>query len=163
MELKLNVGMGTPISAETDVLVNLKQKSVFDFVATNFHENYQKWMCDVVELEFLDGVPVSKGHKVRQVRLENDQRITSVFEITDYDPSNHFAFEGKDSPYRQSYRMESVDSERTKLSFCFELLELEFFMRPFVKLIRVAMVEGVEGTTNTLADLLNQKSLIQEN
>jgi hypothetical protein len=163
MDLKLKVGMGAPVSAETDVIVNLKQKSVFDFVAANFHENYQKWMCDVVELEFLDGVPIDKGYRVKQVRLENDQRITTVFEVTKYDPSNRFAFEGKDSPYRQSYTMESVDSEQTKLSFCFELLEIEFFMRPFVKLIRVAMVEGVEGTIETLADLLKQKSLTQEN
>lgn len=158
MPLKLNVGMGAPVVAEADVIVNLQQKSVFDFIARNFHENYQKWMSDVVELEFLDGIPVDKGYRVKQVKLENDQRIATVFEITDYDPNNRFAFEGKDSPYRQSYTMESVDSERTKLSFSFELLEIEFFMRPFVKLIRVAMIEGVEGTTNTLVSLLNQKS-----
>ena len=161
MQLKLNVATEAPVGAETNVIVNLQQKSVFDFIAGNFHENYRKWMSDVVELEFPDGVPVGKGCKVKQVRLENDQRIPSVFEVIACDPCDRFAFEGKDMPYRQIYRMEALGSEQTKVSFRFELLEVEFFMRPFVKLIRVAMVEGVEGTIETLADLLSQESLKQ--
>jgi hypothetical protein len=35
-------------------------------------------------------------------------------------------------------------------------------MRPFVKLIRVAMVEGMESTIETLAELLSQESLKQK-
>jgi hypothetical protein len=161
MQLKLNTNMGAPVCAECDVVVNLQQKSVFDFISGNFHENYQKWMADVVELEFPDGVPVGKGDKVRQVKLENDERIPSVFEVTACDPCDRFAFEGKDMPYRQIYTMEALGPEETRVSFRFELLEIEFFMRPFVKLIRVAAVEGVESTIKTLADLLNQQSLKQ--
>ncbi|MFM8333346.1 MAG: hypothetical protein ACKN9T_16840 [Candidatus Methylumidiphilus sp.] len=162
MQLKLNVGGGVPVGAEAAVVVNLQQKLVFSFIVGNFHENYVKWMSNIVELEFFNGVPIDKGHKVRQVRVENNEQITSVFEIIDCDLWDNFVFEGKDSPYRQIYRMEMLSSEQTKVTFRFELLELEFFMRPFVKLIRVAMVEGVESTIETLANLLNQESLKQK-
>jgi hypothetical protein len=95
---------GSAITAETEVVVNLRQRAVFDFIATNFHENYGKWMPDVVELEFLDGVPLAIGSKVRQVKLESNERISSVFEVTACDPHETFICEGKDMPYRQIYR-----------------------------------------------------------
>jgi hypothetical protein len=162
MPLIPSANLAAPVGAETDVIVNMQQKSVFDFIAGNFHENYRRWMSDVVELEYPDGVPVGKGSKVRQVRIENDERIPSVFEVIACDPCDRFAFEGMNMPYRQIYTMEDLGSDKTKVSFRFELLEVEFFMRPFVKLIRVAMVEGVEGTVETLADLLSQESLKQK-
>lgn len=154
MQLKLNSYMDTPIGAEADVVINMPQKLVFDFIAGNFHNNYQKWMPDVVELEFIDGIPVEKGGKVRQVKLENNQRIPSIFEVMECSPYDLFAFEGKDVPYRQIYKINALGPEETKLVFRFELLEIDFFMRPFVKLIRVAVTEGVECTVKTLADLL---------
>lgn len=162
MPLKFNPGFTAPVSAEGEAIVNLQQQAVFDFIAKNFHENYQKWMPDVIELEFLDDVPVGKGDKVRQVKLENNEKITSVFEVTACDPCDCFVLEGKDMPYRQIYRTEALSPTETKVYFRFEVLEVEFFMRPFIKLIRVAVVEGIESTLETLADLLSQESLKQQ-
>jgi hypothetical protein len=162
MALTPKMEKGTSVSAETDVVVNLEQQAVFDFIAKNFHENYEKWMPGVIELEFLDGVPVGKGDKVRQVRLENEEKICSVFEITAWNPNDSFVLEGKDMPYRQIYRLEPLGPAETKVYFRFEVLEIEFFMRPFVKLIRVAVVEGVENTMETLASLLSQESSKQK-
>jgi hypothetical protein len=157
MDLKLKINRSDPVVAESTAIVPLEQDKVFDFIANQFHQNYQKWMPDVVELEPLDGVPVAVGSKLRQIRLENDDRISSMFEITAIEPCQQFSFEGLDQPYRHTYQMNAGDDSTTHVTFRFELLEVEILMRPFVKLIRAAMVEGVESTVETLSQLLNQK------
>jgi uncharacterized protein YkuJ len=112
-------------------------------------------MPDVVELEPLDGVPLRVGSKVRQVRLENDEPITSTFQVIEYEKCEHFSFQGIDMPYRQIYRIEAVGPSQSNVTFRFELLEVELFMRPFIKLLRGAISEGVENTVDTLTTLLN--------
>ena len=41
----------------------------------------------------------------------------------------------------------------TRLSFTFELLELQMFMRPFEKLIRIVVRDGAERTVRNLKRL----------
>ena len=103
----------------------------------------------------LDGVPIKHGSKVRQVRIENEEEITSVFEITHLTPTDLLSLQGIDMPYRQTYQIEAIGPHQSTITFRFELLEVELFMRPFVKLIRSAIEEGVESTTQTLQELLN--------
>ena len=57
-------------------------------------------------------------------------------------------------PYRQVYRIDPLNSEETRITFRFEILEVDLFMRPFVKLIRSAMEEGVEITLSALNGLI---------
>ncbi len=136
-------------------MIDREQAQVFDFIAGHFHENYPRWMTDVIELECLDPVPVKIGTRVRQVRVENNEEITSTFEIKEIEAFDTFSFQGIDMPYRQIYRIDPVSQGKSHLTFRFELLEVDLFMRPFVKLIRSAMIEGVEGTLVTLSSLLN--------
>ena len=155
MELKLNVNRTDPVTAEASAVIDREQAQVFDFIAGHFHENYPRWMTDVIELECLAPAPVKKGTRVRQVRLENDEQITSTFEIKELEAFDTFSFEGIDMPYRQIYRIDPVSQGKSHLTFRFELLEVDLFMRPFVKLIRSAMIEGVESTLATLSTLLS--------
>ena len=154
MELKIKPNLSEPIAAEMTATVRQDQAKVFEFIADNFHENYQRWMTDVVELEPLDGVPLRKGSRVRQVRLENEEPVTSTFEVLEFEKSDLFSFQGIDMPYKQIYRIESLGPTETNVTFRFELLEVELFMRPFVKLLRSAISEGVETTVMTLTSLL---------
>jgi hypothetical protein len=154
MELKIKPNLSEPIAAEMTATVRQDQTKVFEFIADNFHENYQRWMTDVVELEPLDGVPLRKGSRVRQVRLENEEPVTSTFEVLEFEKSDLFSFQGIDMPYKQIYRIESLGPTETNVTFRFELLEVELFMRPFVKLLRSAISEGVETTVMTLTSLL---------
>ena len=158
MDLKGKMNLQEPVTGEAETVVDLKHDQVFDFIATNFHQNYQKWMPDVVNVEFLDGVPVHKGSRVKQVKSENDENVTSTFEITEFSKADKFSFEGRDSPYRQIYSIAPLGPKKTSLSFRFELLEVDLFMRPFVKLIRASILEGVESTTEALYALLNHKA-----
>ena len=154
MELKIKPNLSEPIAAEMTATVRQDQTKVFEFIADNFHENYQRWMPDVVELDPLDGVPLRKGSRVRQVRLENEEPVTSTFEVVEFEKSDLFSFQGIDMPYKQIYRIESLGPAETNVTFRFELLEVELFMRPFVKLLRSAISEGVETTVLTLTSLL---------
>ena len=45
----------------------------------------------------------------------------------------------------------------TRLTFRFELLELEMFMRPFQKLIRYAIEDGAESTVENIKNLIDVK------
>ena len=159
MELKLNVNRPDPVVAEASTVINQGQHRIFDFIAGNFHENYPRWMTDVTEFECLDPLPVHQGSRFRQVRVENEDPVTSVFEVREFEAFNILSFEGVDMPYRQIYRIDATDANTSHLTFRFELLEVELFMRPFVKLIRSAMVEGVENTLETLSSLLDQPQL----
>lgn len=151
----MNVNRTDPVTAEASTVIDREQAQVFDFIAGHFHENYPRWMTDVIELECLDPVPVKIGTRVRQVRVENNEEITSTFEIKEVEAFDTFSFQGIDMPYRQIYRIDPVSQGKSHLTFRFELLEVDLFMRPFVKLIRSAMIEGVEGTLVTLSSLLN--------
>lgn len=52
---------------------------------------------------------------------------------------------------------ESQDqAAQTKLTYRFELLEIEIFMRPFAKLIRVAIEEGAENIVGNIKELLTE-------
>lgn len=159
MELKLNVNKAEPVIAEATAVIHQGQHRVFDFIAGHFYENYPRWMTDVTELECLDPLPVRKGTRLRQVRVENDDAVPSVFEVREFEAYDTLSFEGLDLPYRQIYRIDPAGDSSSRLTFRFELLEVELFMRPFVKLIRRAMVEGVENTLETLAGLLNPSPL----
>jgi Polyketide cyclase / dehydrase and lipid transport len=153
MELKLKP-TAEPISAEMSTVVNHEPCKVFEFIADRFHENYQQWMPDVVELEPLDGIPLRRGSRVRQVRLENEEMIQSTFEVLEFEKCELFSFQGIDMPYRQVYRIEAKGPDQSEITFRFELLEIELFMRPFVKLLRSAISEGVENTVQSLTTLL---------
>jgi hypothetical protein len=46
------------------------------------------------------------------------------------------------------------EPQSTRLTFRFELLEVEVFMRPFQKLIRSAIEDGAENTVETIKNLI---------
>ena len=46
------------------------------------------------------------------------------------------------------------EGDQTRLTFVFELTRLDFFMRPFEKLIRVAVQEGAQRTVRNIKGLL---------
>jgi hypothetical protein len=52
----------------------------------------------------------------------------------------------------------SEEKEPTHLTFRFELLELEVFMRPFEKMIRFAIEDGAENTVENIKNLINAES-----
>ena len=146
-----------PVVGEASIDIDQNMHDVFSYVGEHFFENYPKWAVEVVEFETIGNTDVFVGAKAKQVRLDNGAKVESVFEITKYQPDSVLTFEGVSAPYRSSYFL-VCDSENkpTHLRFCFELLELDVFMRPFQKLIRYAIEEGAENTVENIKNLMIQ-------
>lgn len=155
MPIKLPFDSTQAITGEASVYIEKPSQDVFHFIADDFFENYPKWSPDVVELEPLDSNQIAVGKKAKQVREDNGDRVESVLEITDYHPNVLFKFAGINAPYRHTYALdENHEQQVTELTFRFELLELDVFMRPFQKLIRLAIEDGAENTVNSIKTLL---------
>lgn len=155
MAIPLKFDLNKPVSGEASVDLDHPRREVFEIVGEHFFENYPKWAEEVAEFEPLDGYRVHVGARARQVRVDNGAEVESVFEITEYEPVNKLVLKGLSAPYKQSYLLESGQiSQPTRLTFRFELLELEIFMRPFEKLIRYAIEEGAENTVENIKKLI---------
>lgn len=155
MQLKLPFESAKSVVGEATIEIDKPADEVFEFVGEGFFNNYPRWAVEVVEFEPLDGETVFVGAKAKQVRKDNDAEVESIFEITDFQPCEKLALQGINDPYRHSYILEDKEKNKpTKLTFRFELLELEIFMRPFEKLIRYAIEDGAENTVQNIKNLI---------
>ena len=155
MKMKLSFGTSKQICGEASIVIDACEKDVFCFIANNFFLNYPKWAPEVIELEAIDGEKVKVGAKGRQVREDNDSQIESIFEIVEFKPHSAFVIQGLSTPYKQTYMtVGEGKNTQTRLTFRFDLLEIEIFMRPFEKLIRVAIEDGAENTVERIRDLV---------
>jgi len=156
MHIKFPFDSHKPIAGEACIDIDKPVDDVFHYVGENFFENYPKWAVEVVDFEPLDGKEVFIGAKAKQIRNDNNGEIESVFEITEYQLKSKLIFQGLTQPYKHSYLLEAIQEDRrpTRLTFRFEFLELEVFMRPFEKLIRCAIEDGAENTVENIRNLI---------
>ncbi|MDD5228571.1 MAG: SRPBCC family protein [Methylococcales bacterium] len=158
MQIKNLFDSSHPVVGEASIEINKPIHDVFSYVGEHFFENYPKWAVEVVGFEPLDSTEVFVGAKAKQIRKDNGAKVESVFEIIDYEPDLKLVFEGIEAPYRHSYLLESnEENQPTYLTFRFELLELDVFMRPFQKLIRSAIEDGAENTVENIKNLIAVK------
>ncbi|MCK9620001.1 MAG: SRPBCC family protein [Methylobacter sp.] len=159
MQIKFPFDLSKPITGEASIEINKPIQDVFSYIGEHFFDNYPKWSVGVVKFEPLDGKDVFIGARAKQIRKDNGDEIESIFEITDYQPIVRLTFKGLTEPYKHSYFLESNEQKQpTRLTFRFELLELEVFMRPFEKLIRSAIEDGAENTVENIKDLIALES-----
>jgi hypothetical protein len=155
VQIKFSFDSSKPIAGEASIEIDKPINDVFAYIGEHFYDNYPKWALEVVELEPLDGNKVFVGAKAKQVREDNGSKVESVFEITDYQPAMKLIFKGLTEPYTHSYLLESSQEKQcTRLTFRFELAEIDVFMRPFQKLIRSAIEDGAENTVENIKKLL---------
>ena len=148
----------TPVVGKADIKVQSPCKEVFSFVGANFIKNYPKWSPEVVELESLTDGVVKVGTMCRQVRIDQGRRSESTFKVTIFQPGKRICFEGVSNPYRCDYVLEKgTGASASQIHFTFELLSLELFMRPFEKLIRLAVQDGTEKTVRNIKKLVESK------
>ena len=148
----------TPVVGAADIKVQSPREEIFNFVGANFLKNYPKWSPEVVDLESLTDGDVKVGTMCRQVRIDQGRRSESTFKVTIYQPGKRICFEGVSNPYRCDYVLKAdKDSSSSYIHFTFELLSLELFMRPFEKLIRVAVQDGTEKTVKNIKKLVESK------
>ncbi len=149
----------TPVVGKADIKVQSPCKVVFGFVGADFIKNYPRWSPEVVDLESLTDGSVKVGTMCRQVRIDQGRRSESTFKVTIFQPGKRICFEGVSNPYRCDYVIETDKTTSVShIHFTFELLSLELFMRPFEKLIRMAVQDGTEKTVRNIKKLVESKN-----
>ena len=158
MPIKFPFDSTKPVTGQASIDIGRHLPDVFAIIGENFFENYPKWAVEVTNFIPLDGKKAYVGARAKQIRKDNDTSVESTFAITDYQPYNKLIFQGLDEPFRHIYLLDgNEDSLPTRLTFRFEILELEVFMRPFEKLIRYAIEEGAENTVKNIKNLITEE------
>jgi hypothetical protein len=149
-----NLASKEPVIGKASITIDRPGEEVFQYIAVDFFQNYPKLSPEVIQLEALTNGPVKLGTIARQVRVDQGHRSESRFRVTLYEPNKRLCFAGVSDPYRCTYELQELNQGKTvRLSFTFELLELQLFMRPFEKLIRVVVQDGAERTVRNLKRL----------
>ena len=78
----------------------------------------------------------------------------STFEVTDISAPQRIEIKGKSEPFSSAYEFAKETDASTRLAFTFELKELDLVMRPFQKLIKIALQEGAVQTVENIKQLL---------
>ncbi|MGR9046644.1 MAG: hypothetical protein ACU83N_15240 [Gammaproteobacteria bacterium] len=145
------------VIGKASIKIERPVQEVYDYVAVHFFENYPKWALEVIEFKPINNNPMKVGALARQTRIDQGQKIESIFEIMVMQPNELLILNGLSAPYRNSYLFQAIhNNEETLLTFSFELLELEIFMRPFEKLIRTAIEEGAQNTVQNIYNLITR-------
>jgi hypothetical protein len=141
--------MRSVIRADSAIVVERPPQAVYDYVANGFFRNYPRWAPEVVQLTALTPGPIRVGALGRQVRVDFGRRTEATFRVTRLDEPKLVAFEGISTPFTIAYGFTPA-GDHTRVTLIFELLRLEFFMRPFERIIRGAVRDSVAGTMKRL-------------
>ena len=141
------------VKAQASIEIERPPHAVYAFIAEEFERNYPRWSPEVKELRLMSNGPVRVGTVARQVRVDQGRRTESTFKITHMEPGSRLTFQGTSFPFLVDYRFIAA-SQHTQLTFSFELRRVDLIMRPFEKLIRIAVQEGAERTVRNLKRLI---------
>lgn len=152
----------SPVIGKASTIIQSPTDKLFNFIGNDLLINYPRWSPEVKELEKLTDGPIQLGTVCRQVRIDQGNRSESTFKVKIFDVGTRICFEGTSNPYRCDYVMESVNATDSKMTFTFELLSLDLHVRPFEKLVRIAVQDGTERTVKNIkkiieADLASSK------
>jgi len=152
-------GSSKPVTGKYFVVINAAREEVFEFVGVRFFENYPKWSPEVTKLEMVEGEGIAVGSLMRQARVDHGHKSESTFVVSELEPLRKITFTGVSNSYRCIYEFDEEGSsgEKTRLTFTFEFPELEMMLRPFEKLVRVAVQEGASRTARNLKGLIESQ------
>ena len=150
----LGLGGTSPVAGQADDVINCPISKAYEVIGKNFFENYPKWCPQIVELEQISPSPIGPGTKGRQVTRDRGIDSESIFEFSKFEPVNELEIKGVSEPFRSSYVLVSEGSDKTRVSFTFELQEIDLMMRPFQKLIKTALQDGAIQTIENIKNLL---------
>lgn len=152
-----SIDLSKPVIGKAEIEIDKPVSEVFDFVGLHFFDNYPKWALEVIEFEVCQEHRAAVGSRAKQVRIEQGQKVESMFEITEFLPLQSLTLESVNEDFREVYVFkEGSRTDSTKLEISFELLHVDFFMRPFEKLIRVAIEEGLQNSLENIKKLLSE-------
>ena len=144
------------ISDQVGVEINAPASRIFTWLADNFTTSYPIWAADVESIEPLSGSTVEPGSTFRLNRIVDGSIEPHVIRITEFIRDARLAWECPDKSYSCSFTLSATENPRTTLlSFNYTLQEVELFMRPFAKLIKNAIHDGVSHVTTSIQDFIH--------
>ncbi len=144
----------SPVVGKASAIIQTSNDKLFSFVGIDLLANYPRWSPEVKELEKLTDGPIKMGTICRQVRIDQGNRSESTFKVKIFDSGLRICFEGVSNPYRCDYVIESINSSDSRLTFIFELLSLDLHVRPFEKLVRIAIQDGTDRTVKNIKKII---------
>ena len=144
----------TPVIGKANTIIQTPSDKLFNFIGNDLLINYPRWSPEVKELEKLTDGPIKLGTLCRQVRIDQGNRSESTFKVKFFDVGARICFEGVSNPYRCDYVIESVNASDSRITFICELLSLDLHVRPFEKLVRIAVQDGTERTVKNIKKLI---------
>lgn len=148
-----------PVVGKASTVIQESDDKLFNFIGHELLSNYPRWSPEVRELEKLTDSPLGLGTLCRQVRIDQGNRSESTFKVVIFEPNKQICFAGVSNPFRCNYLIESRDQHSAQITFTFELLSLELHMRPFEKLIRIAVQDGAERTVRNIKRLIESNTI----
>ncbi|MCH9697144.1 MAG: SRPBCC family protein [Gammaproteobacteria bacterium] len=146
--------------AEEEIIIEKKIDEVFEFVAVNFLTKYPKWSPEIKEIHALSDGPVITGYQFKQIREENEETIETIMTVAQFIPKTHFSYQSITEPIAGYYYFEKNNDDTTKLTFKFKLNDIELSMRPFAKLIKAAISEGVNQSLKNIKCLMETNNQV---
>lgn len=143
------------VKAQASILIARRQRQLYDFIAVDFERNYRRWSPEVQRLDMLTPGPLRVGSRARQVRLDRGRRSDTTFRVIALEPPQRVCFAESADKFRIAYQLEPAGGA-TRLTFTFELKRMELHMRPFEKLIRVAVQEGATRVVRNIKLLVEK-------
>ncbi|WP_328985044.1 SRPBCC family protein [Thiorhodovibrio winogradskyi] len=144
------------VKARASILIDRPPEQVFGFIADDFVDNYARWSPEVKQLEALTPGPLGLGSRMRQVRVDQGRRSESSFKVTAFESPQCLEFAESTDLFRTGYWLAPAGGQ-TRLEFGFELRRLELYMRPFEKLIRVAIQDGAQRVVRNIKTLAERE------
>ena len=141
--------------------IDLPVEDVFHFVVVDFEKNYRRWSPEVQRIEVLTDGPLRVGSRARQVRIDQGRRSDTSFRVVALEAPHRVLFVELSSKFEGEYTLIERD-RRTQLRFEFRLQRLELYMRPFEKLIRMAIQEGSQRTVRNIKQLAERDATQRE-
>ncbi len=148
------------IRGKASATIRQPAATVFSFIVDDFLTNYPRWSPEVQALRPLSEGGLRVGFVAEQTRVDQGRRSTSTFRVTACDRDCRLQIAGISQPFQLSFELEAAGADTT-ITFAFELLKIDFLMRPFEKLIRLAVEDGARGVVANLVRLLEAQAQCQ--
>ena len=147
----------TPVIGKANTIIQTPSDKLFNFIGNDLLINYPRWSPEVKELEKITDGPIRLGTVCRQVRIDQGNRSESTFKVKVFDAGARICFEGVSNPYRCDYVIEPINASDSRITFIFELLSLDLHVRPFEKLVRIAVQDGTDRTVKNIKKLIESE------
>ena len=123
------------IRTRNSILIKRGVEDVYNYIALNFFDNYQKWSPQVSELEQLGGDGMQVGATGRQVRCDHGYHSEAYFRVTRMTPLRELRFASSSRPFFEICYLFEPAADGTRLTFEFRL-KLPVLMLPLQGLAR---------------------------